>query len=256
MLMKKFFSAVLVSALLASSVPCFAQEIVAVEAATVTEDIIAPYSTSTASFSFASDSFHNGPTFKGEGGSGRFYSGAIVDLMVDVNSDINGGIVTFLSNLNLKAEAREHRVFDFGGQYLHVWKVYSEMQFTHLNPRLNTPILDIGFKEALLTSWSPNEYTAGETMTLQTSQSVDPSMYMNARTLLNGIGVPQTTLDFSKDVAFTFTNVRSVYDNGNEDKLVNLDGEGNFKDDWISEGSFSASAAIQKWWGYLKEEYK
>lgn len=252
MLMKKFFSAILVSAMLVSAVPCFAQEI---DEPVVPEEpgIVLPYKVATASFSFASDSFHNGPTFTGTARTNTFYSDAMVDLMVDVNNDINGGIVTFLSNLNLKAEAREHKVFEYGGQYLHVWKVSSDMQFTHVNPRLNTPILGIGFKDAVLTSWSPNLYTLGETMTLQTSLSADPSVYMKAYTLLEGIGVPQNTIDYSRDIAFTFTNVRAANYNENEERLVNLDEEGNFKDDWIAEGSFSASAATEKWWGLYKE---
>ncbi len=248
--MKKFISLFLVTLMLVSTVPCFALEGVAIDEAVVVDDIILPYKVATASFSFASDSFDNGPTFKGAGGTSTFYSGAEVDLVVDLNEDRYGGIVTFLSNLNLKAEAYDHQVFYIGSQYLHVWKVYSEMKFSHVNPRLNTPILDIGFKEAVLTSWSPNEYTLGETMTLQTSQSADPSIYMQSYAFLNGIGIPQYSLNASKDVAFTFTNVRSVNDNGNEEKLVNLDERGNFKDDWIAEGSFSASAATEKWWHF------
>lgn len=255
MLMKKVFSAILVSALLVASVPCFAQEDIAIDKG-VGDVIVIPYDkvmTPTVSFSFASDTFHNGPTFKGVGGgSSTFYSGAQVDLMVDMNNDDYGGTVTFLSNLELKAEAYDHQVFNFGNQFLHVWKVYSEMNFKHVNPALNSPILDIGFKEGVLTSWSPSECTLGETMTLQDSQSADLSIYMNANTLLRGIGVPEVTLYDSKDLAFTFTNVRAVDDNGNMEKLVNLDEKGNFKDDWIAEGSFSASAAIEKWWGYVK----
>lgn len=251
--MKKFISLFLVTVMLVSTVPCFAMGGVALEVVDPAGVEILPYKAATTTFSFASDSYDNGPTFKGAGGTGTFFSGAEVDLVVDLNDDRYGGIVTFLSNLNLKAEAYDHQVFYIGSQYLHVWKVYSEMNFSHVNPRLNTPILDIGFKEAVLTSWSPNEYTLGETMTLQDSQSADQSIYMNAAPILNGIGVPQYFLNTSKDVAFTFTNVRSVNENGNEDNLVNLDDKGYFKDDWISEGSFSASAATDKWWYYNKD---
>lgn len=238
--MKKLVSLVLILFLLASALPCFAQE---VDSASVQQAAIEPPTTL---FSFASDTFHNGPTFTGAGGTNTFSSKAEVDLMVDLNNDNYGGTVIFLSNLNLKAEVYDYRVYSVGPQYLHVWKVYSEMTFTHVNPPLastNSGILGIGFKEGVLTSWSPNPYTLGETMTLQDSQSADQSIYMNSLPLLKGIGAPQEFLADSKDVAFTFTNVRSISDNGNPNNLVNITKEGIFKDNWKAEGSFSASAA-------------
>jgi hypothetical protein len=237
---KKFFSLLLVVILLISGVPCFAQEV----ADTTNIDIL-PYEPNTTLFSFASDTFHNGPTFKGAGGTNSFYSGAEVDLVVDLNNDSYGGLVTILSNLSLKAETYDYQVFNFGSQYLHAWKVYSEMTFSHANFSSNSPILGIGFKEGVLTSWSSSPNTLGETMTLQNSQSADPSIYMQAYPLLNGIGIPSYYLNTSKDVAFTFTNIRSNY-NGNADNLVNIDSEGKFKDDWKCEGSFSASAINYK----------
>ncbi len=237
--MKKFVSLVLILFLLASSIPCFAQE---VDSTNVQLAAVEPPTTL---FSFASDTFHNGPTFTGFGGTNTFSSKAEVDLMVDLNNDNYGGTVTFLSILNLKAEVYNYQVFSIGPQYLHVWKVYSEMTFTHVNPSVNAGILGIGFKEGVLTSWSPSPYTLGETMTLQDSQSADPSIYMNSLPLLKGIGAPQEYLSNSKDLAFTFTNVRSIADNGNVNNLVNITKEGMFKDDWKAEGSFSASAALK-----------
>lgn len=239
--MKKIFCVVLlVVSLLVSGIPCFAQEVAD------STDVNIAYEPNTTLFSFASDTFHNGPTFKGAGGTNTFYSSAQVDLMVDLNNDSNGGLVTFLSNFDLKAEAYDYQVFNIGSQYLHVWKVYSEMTFTHANPYVNGQLLNIGFKEGVLTSWSSSKYNLGETMTLQNSQSADQSIYMNAYPLLNGIGVPKYYLNSSKDIAFTFTNVRAIDNNGNPNNLVNIDEKGNFKDDWKSEGSFSASAANEK----------
>ncbi len=237
--MKKFVSLVLILFLLASAIPCFAQEVDS------TNVQLVPLELPTTLFSFASDTYHNGPTFTGFGGSNTFSSKAEVDLMVDLNNDNYGGTVTFLSNLNLKAEAYDYQVYHIGPQYLHVWKVYSEMLFTHVNPGVNADILGIGFKEGVLTSWSPNPYTLGETMTLQDSQSADQSIYMNSLPLLKGIGAPQEYLSNSKDLSFTFTNVRSIADNGNPNNLVNLSKEGIFKDDWKAEGSFSASASLK-----------
>lgn len=188
------------------------------------------------SFSFASDTYHNGPTFTGS--DATFTSNAEINLLVDLNNDNYGGLVTFLSQLQLKAELYDYRVYYIGSQWLHVWKVYSEMTFIHVNPTLNSPILTIAFKEGVLTSWSPNSNTIGETMTLQNSESADPSIYMEAYTLLNGIGITPAHLAWSKDLAFTFTNVRFEEPGA----LVPIDEKGNFLYKWIAEGSFSASA--------------
>lgn len=193
----------------------------------------------TTSFSFASDTYHNGPTFTGDGPN--FASNAEINLLVDLNSDNYGGLVTFLSQLQLKAELHDYRAYYIGSQWLHVWKVYSEMTFIHVNPTLNSPILAIGFKEGVLTSWSPNSNTIGETMTLQNSESADSSIYMKTYPLLNGIGVTPEHLAWSKDLAFTFTNVR-YEDPG---ALVPIDEKGNFLYQWKAEGSFSASANLK-----------
>jgi|GEM_PF-2030690 len=237
--MKRIISGILIIFLLASGIPCFAQE--------VDSKVILPipYEPTTTLFSFASDSNHNGPTFKGYAGTTTIAGGAEVDLLIDTNNDNYGGLITILSNFNLKGEGYDYNVFNIGSQYLHVWKFYSEMNFTQASANASKDILGIGFKEGVLTSWSPSPYTLGETMTLQCSQSADPSIYMNAYPLLNGIGIPAYYLSGSKDVAFTFTNVRSLEPNGNVNNLVNLS-KGIFKDDWKAEGSFSASAAAEK----------
>jgi hypothetical protein len=191
---------------------------------------------STTYFSFASDTFCNGPTFSGA--KNFIKSGAEIDLMIDLNNDGIGGTVTFLSRLDLKAEIRDYQVFFIGSQYLHVWKVYAEMSFVHRNDPTYPPLLTIAFKEGLLTSWSPKPDLLGETMTLQNNQNADPGIYMLPHPLLNGIGVKEYHLSASKDLAFTFTNVRT-----GKNSLVQLNRSGNFMDEWCSEGSFSASAS-------------
>lgn len=187
-------------------------------------------------FSFASDTFYNGPTFSGA--KNFIKSGAEIDLMVDLNNDRIGGTVTFLSRLDLKAEIYNYQVFSIGPQYLHVWKVYAEMTFVHRNDPTYPPLLTIAFKEGLLTSWSPKPDLLGDTMTLQNNQNADPGIYMLPHPLLIGIGVKEYQLAFSRDVAFTFTNVRTK----NND-LVRLSRSGYFENEWQSEGSFSASAS-------------
>ncbi len=237
--MKRIISGILIIFLLVSGIPCFAQEV-------DTKAILPiPYEPTTTLFSFASDSNHNGPTFKGYAGTTTIAGGAEVDFMIDTNNDTYGGLITILSNFNLKGEGYDYNVFNIGSQYLHVWKFYSEMTFSQANGGSVKDILGIGFKEGVLTSWSPSPDTLGETMTLQCNQSADQSIYMNAYALLNGIGIPSYYLSSSKDVAFTFTNVRSLEPNGNINNLVNLS-KGIFKDNWKAEGSFSASAAAEK----------
>jgi hypothetical protein len=183
---------------------------------------------STTYFSFASDTFSNGPTF----------SGAEVDLMIDLNNDGIGGTVTFLSRLDLKAEIRDYQVFYIGSQFLHMWKVNGEITFVHRNDPTYPPLLTIVFMEGLLASWSPKPDLLGETMTLQHNQSAASTIRMHTYPLLNGIGIYDYNLVASKNLAITFTNVRT-----GKNSLVQLDRSGYFKDEWRSEGSFSASAS-------------
>jgi hypothetical protein len=112
-----------------------------------------------------------------------------------------------------------------------------------MEPSLSNPILNIVFEEGVLTSWSPNSTSIGETMTLQNSVSANSSIYFTAYPLLNGIGVSQANLDSSQDIAFTFTNVRPDED---PDALVKIDESGHFLAKWSSEGSFSASANLKE----------
>ncbi len=189
-------------------------------------------------FSFASDSEHQRPTFTGS--REMIYAKAEVNLMLDQNQDTYGGSATFLALLEMKAEIREHRLYNIDNQWLHVWKVYAEFGFTHLNPALNAPILSVKCKEALLTSWSPRVDQLGETMTLQDCESTDPSLTMISEKLLRGIGIPQETLEKGENFAFTFTKIQPT--SLVSTPFVRLDRSGYFLDEWKSEGSFSASA--------------
>lgn len=198
----------------------------------------------TTTFSFASDTFHQGPTFKGE--KNIITSDFEFDLMVDLNSDTYGGLVTYLSRMRLNAQMYNYQIYAVGPQYLHVWKVNGEILFTHINANAgDPPILGIAFKEAVLTSWSPSPYAIGETMTLQDSESADQSIIMTSYPMLIGIGVKPEFLSMSEDFAFTFTNVRSA-SNYTPFELIKVDKEGNLLDTWVAEGSFSASAYFPK----------
>ena len=132
---------------------------------------IACFGQDTVYFSFASDDHHDGPTFSG---SGDYISGvARVDLMMDTNDDGTGGQMTFLSDFDFGGQIRNHQVVPVGADFLHIWEVYSsQTTFIHVNTTF-LPILVIGIDDGVLTCISPNNNTAGETMTLQSSESVD-----------------------------------------------------------------------------------
>lgn len=194
----------------------------------------------TTTFSFASDTYHQGPTFKGA--YNYFNSEAEVELIVDKNADVYGGPVSFLSRLKMHVEFIDYRVYYVGSQYLHVWKVYGEGVFYHVDAVAgDPPILSFGFKEGVLTSWSSSYSTIGETMTLQACENAN-GIYFTSEKLLNGIGVPQYCLDYGKGLAFTLTHVRPVeVPTG----LVPITKSGTLGMPWTAEGSFSAAARMK-----------
>ena len=184
-------------------------------------------------FSFASDDYHDGPTFSGS--QNHIGGVAEVDLMVDNNDDGLGGQVTFLSDFDFTGQIRKHQVVSVGTDFLHIWDFYSsQTTFIHVTSGF-LPILVIGIDDGVLTSLSPNANTLGETMPLQSSEGVDTACVVFPLNLLaTMLGVTYPT---SEDVAYTFTNVRTA-----SGGLVGLDKDGNFSESWTSEGSFSASA--------------
>ncbi len=191
-------------------------------------------------FSFASDDYHEGPTFKASGA--LLYGQGRVDLMVDQQSDFEGGVVIFPSFFELKAQMHSYNVVAVGPAFLHIWEYEGELSFTHYDTAFGFPLLlTTRFKYAVLTSQSPSATQAGETMTLQASQSVDSNVVFRdgagLEAVLNLV-YPDDYVGYSSDFAFTFTNVRS---GGLVGPPPNVDPGGKFRDDWESEGSFSAS---------------
>lgn len=197
----------------------------------------------TTTFSFASDTFHQGPTFTGEGL--MINSESEIELMVDLNSDTYGGLVTFLSKMRIQANMHSYQIYSVGPQYLHVWKVTGEILFNHINAVTgDQPILTIQFREAVLTSWSPSPNELGESMTLQDNENADPAIIMAAQPLLVGIGVNKEFLNVSEDFAFTFTNIRLAGKTSTHP--IPIEKDGYIKGNWLAEGSFSASACYPK----------
>ena len=189
-------------------------------------------------FSFASDDNHAGANFYYDPATPMniFGSRVPVDLMVDRNDNSTGGIVTIQSYMYFRGEIIQYMNIPFAGNFLHIWKLHGYMRFYHNdNPLL--PVLNINFNNAVLTSYSPTNTSAGETMTLQVSESVDPNIIMSPMNLLPGIGVTPATLAAFEDFALTFTSIKT----GAGTILIPLAGGGAFNDAWKAEGSFSAS---------------
>jgi hypothetical protein len=122
-----------------------------------------------------------------------------------------------------------------------MWEVSGNVIFYHRSAPAYPPLLEIQFKYALLTSWSTSPTAIGKTMTLQDSQRVDGGIYMFPHPLLNGVGILPECLKQYQDLAFTFTNIRPVT---NPADVVHLDPTGKFVEEWVSEGSFSASGCL------------
>lgn len=192
-------------------------------------------------FSFASDDYHEGPTFRGDGG--EISGEARVDLMVDQQSDFEGGVVIFPSTFKLTAKMHSYQVVPLGAGFLHIWEFEGEFAFNHYDVAFGFPLLlTTRFKYAVLTSQSPSNTQAGETMTLQASQSVDGNVSFKdgagVEAVLNLI-YPDDYIARGSDFAFTFTNVRAGGSVIGPPPNLSLGGK--FTESWESEGSFSAS---------------
>ena len=187
--------------------------------------------------SFASDDYHEGPTFTGLGPviQGR----ARVDLMLDQQGDFEGGVVIFPSWFTFDAKIVNYKVIPWGANFLHIWDLSGSFGFNHYDVGLGSPfLLGTKFETALLTSLSPNVNQAGETMTLQDAQSADATVvfqdggHFDAVVNLN---YPNDYVGLGSGFAFTFTHVR-VGDFGTTPPNLS---SGKFKEEFRAEGSFS-----------------
>lgn len=196
--------------------------------------------------SFASDDNHDGPTFRGNSGgsapsdlveaSGLSIDGIVnVDLMVDKNGDATGGVVTLPSRFFFAGSISGYTLTPRGSGWVIQWDVNGSFAFT--DATTNALLLTVNFDNALLTTFSPNINTLGQTATLQSSNDVDSGLSFTATSLfLSKVGVSAFSLSNSEDFAFTFTNLRNIDGGGG---LPMID-HGLFLRNWASEGSFSA----------------
>ena len=187
--------------------------------------------------SFASDDFHEGPTFTGYGP--EIHGRARVDLMLDQQGDFEGGVVIFPSWFTFEATMVNYKVIPWGANFLHIWDLKGSFSFNHYDIVLGSPfLLGTRFETALLTSLSPSATQAGETMTLQDSQSADASVAFQDggpfEAVVNLV-YPDDYVALGSGFAFTFTHVRVGDFVG---APPNLSG-GQFKEEFKAEGSFS-----------------
>jgi hypothetical protein len=203
--------------------------------------VIAQVSSKATTFSFASDDHDDGPTFTSVNVN-QITSAkqTVFDLIVDMNDDAAGGLVTFQALHEFDVFLYDYQVAPCGPGWLHAWKAKGVASFNHFNVNTGFPmILFINIPEGLFTSYSPFPDRLGETATLQDSNSADGLVSFIAGAQLIGIGVPQAAIDASEDFAYTFTHIRTT---ANLTALPKLNSKGEFLEDWQSEGSFSAAA--------------
>lgn len=187
--------------------------------------------------SFASDDYHEGPTFTGL--DAKIQGRARVDLMLDQQGDFEGGVVIYPSWFTFEAEMVKYDVIPWGANFLHIWDLRGSFSFNHYDVALGSPfLLGTKFEHAVLTSLSPNIGQAGETMTLQGSQSTDASVVFRDggpfEAVVN-LNYPDDYIGLSSGFAFTFTHVRVGDFVGAPPNLSS----GKFKDEFKAEGSFS-----------------
>ena len=187
--------------------------------------------------SFASDDFHEGPTFTGL--AAEIHGKARVDLMLDQQGDGEGGVVIFPSWFTFDAKIVNYKVIPWGANFLHIWDLTGSFSFNHYDVLLGSPfLLGTKFEHAVLTSLSPNVNQAGETMTLQDSQSADAVVAFQDggpfEAVVNLV-YPNDYVGLGSGFAFTFTHVR-VGEFGFAPPLLS---NGQFREEFRAEGSFS-----------------
>jgi hypothetical protein len=187
--------------------------------------------------SFASDDFHEGPTFTGY--DLEIHGKARVDLMLDQQGDFEGGVVIYPSWFTFDARVVDYKLIPWGANFLHVWNLKGDFSFNHYDAAFASPfLLGTRFETAVLTSISPSPTQAGETMTLQDSKAVDGSVAFRDGGPFDAVvnlSYPDDYVGLDSGFAFTFTHVR-VGDFVGAPPNVS---DGHFKDRFNAEGSFS-----------------
>ncbi len=191
------------------------------------------------SFSFASDTASEQPSFRGFADSGVMNTGRIAtDLLVD---DANGPLPT------LEYDTRFYNDFTLttvgstllpSGQYLHTYSIDGSFRFQGVT------VMTVTIEDGVFTALG-DEFSWGSTATIQASSLAGSTVTYEwmtddqpAYNLFDGAITSDMT-----DAAFTLTRLLSFPDGGQETPGVALNpGTGLPTDNWQSEGSYSGSA--------------
>ena len=201
--------------------------------------LVAAGAAQAATISFASDTNPNGPTFNGISGGppillrdgGLPDPDGLVTVALLVDADENGpGLPTveeagFFFDATLTGYSRTM----VGTAWRHEWLASGTLMFHH--HATGEMLLGVEFANALMTSWSESQFDMGLSATLQWNALVDPAPGPFDGTLTEQFGN-------TREFAFTLTNIRAFSELG---PRVAVSSEGTFRDDWASEGSFSAT---------------
>lgn len=199
-------------------------------------------------FSFASDTNPDGPTFNGftpAGGGNTLRDGAPFDssgavevgLLVDANGDLPGGATTFTSRLLFNGSTTGYNVTGFGGAFTHSWTMTGSIEFIETGSNLT--VLTINFTNALFSSFSDSMANLGTSATIQGNRLTDPSLSFVAGQPLNGLGITSASLSANQSFGFSLSDIRTAAGGASP---VEVGLNGSWPTAWISEGSFSAAA--------------
>jgi hypothetical protein len=190
-------------------------------------------------FSFASDTDSENPTFKGSAGDGHMHHNRVnTDLKVD---DANGGLPT------LDFDTKFYHDFELttigstllpSGQYLHTYEINGSFSFQA------SVVMEVTITDGVFTSLG-DEDNWGTTATIQASSNAGSGVSYHwmgddlpAYNLFN-----DATTSVGTDAAFTLTNLMSFPDVGLGVPGVELNQQTGLPAfSWQSEGSYSGSA--------------
>lgn len=190
-------------------------------------------------FSFASDTATEQPTFAGTADDGLMSNSRVrTDLLVD---DANGPLPTLEYNTSFYNDFELTTVGSTllpSGQYLHTYKINGSFRFQA------ETVMSVTIEGGVLTALG-DEFNWGSTATIQASSLAGSTVTYDwmtgdqpAYNLFNGSSASVMT-----DAAFTLTNLISFPDTGPVTNGVAINpGSGLPTHDWQSEGSFSGSA--------------
>lgn len=214
--------------------------------------LIAASHSSGATFSFASDENHDGPTFQdldvtvapdvGQGTSPPDVSGKVeVDFKIDVNGDTPGGLTIIPATFDFEGVFTSQGTTPVGGETLHWWRMDGSYSFTDLSASL---LKKVDFQGAIFTALAPDASAISDSATIQAnsaSSTLSPTLGQGLidRGFTAGDGEFAMT-----DFAFTLTNIRTYPGGAKGVPVINPEGSSiiHLGEAWISEGSYSATS--------------